>query len=65
MNREETRSRVEVMQAFIDGESILSTPVTEDIWMDDADPQWDFDEFYNRNKPKPREFCVREYTQSL
>ena len=59
MNREDTRRRIEVMQAFVDGKEIQARPYEGGIWSSVNFPEWKWHRNDYRIKPEPREGWVR------
>jgi len=67
MNIEQTKTAMQVMQAFVDGKVIQNRPIvmgSEGKWTAVTNPYWDFYNFEYRVKPEPRIVYVTEYTDS-
>lgn len=58
MTREETKKAIEVMQAYVDGETIELKYKDNEHWNVNADIGWNFVDFEYRVKPEPK---VRPY----
>lgn len=59
MTKEETKKRIEVMQAYVEGKTIQAYNNTTGEWVDKIDPNWIHDMVKYRVKPEPK---LRPYT---
>ena len=64
MNKESTKEKIEIMQAWLDGKPIEFASFNGEVWYDltTKNPQWDFDECQYRIKPKEK---VKKTTKYL
>lgn len=53
MTREETKKAIKVMQAYVDGKTIEFNPVGSDDWIEEDNPNWNYNYFNYRIKPEP------------
>lgn len=60
MTREETKKCIEIMQAYVDGEEIEVLRSLDSDWEKTSYPQWDWDSYTYRIKPKPMKVTEEE-----
>jgi len=62
-----TREKIEVMQAFEDGEDVQYgyCGETDTVWQNVPNPNWNWVDFDYRIKPKPKVIWVNESKSSL
>ena len=57
MNKEQTREARDIMDAFMNGETVQYKKATGG-WRGATNPTWNFVNYEYRIKPKPREFWI-------
>lgn len=60
MDINETKAALEVMQAFVNGRAVQSTPFRTNGWRIDLTPSWDWHGMEYRIKPEPKIIYVVE-----
>ena len=59
------KEKIEIMQAALDGEEIEVYSTRGDDWVKTNVPVWNWDNYDYRIKPKPLEFWVNIYSDSV
>ena len=65
MTKNETKTMIEVMQAYVDGKTIQVYDEEESTWIDSIGPAWNWTFGSYRVKPEPLECWVTVYNDHV